>query len=95
MEPVRKVQLATHFKKDSGPSRLDPDEFVHDLFTPCSPADPGALEMGWREVPGHKLKEPIVTMTDMERSLETIKPSVDSDDLEKYLKFASKKGIEG
>ena len=62
MQPVRKVQQATHFKKVSGPSRTNPDEYVHDLLTPCSPMDKGAIEMKWTDVPGDKLKEPIVTM---------------------------------
>lgn len=33
-----------------------------DLFTPCSPGDPGAIEMTWMEVPGDKLLEPQVSM---------------------------------
>ena len=37
MQPVRKVQTATHFRKVSGPSRSDPDTMVHDLLEPCSP----------------------------------------------------------
>ena len=41
MQPVRKVQTATHFKKVSGPSRDDPDKIVHDLLEPCSPGDRG------------------------------------------------------
>lgn len=33
-----------------------------DLFTPCSPGDPEALEMTWMEVPGDQLLEPQVSM---------------------------------
>lgn len=33
-----------------------------DLFTPCSPGDPEAIEMTWMEVPGDKLLEPPVFM---------------------------------
>jgi vacuolar protein-sorting-associated protein 4 len=36
MEPVRKVQQATHFKKCSGRSPVDPSKTVQDLLTPCS-----------------------------------------------------------
>ena len=35
MEPVRKVQQATHFIRCSGPSPNDPDKIVNDLLTPC------------------------------------------------------------
>lgn len=29
---------------------------------PCSPGDPGAIEMTWMDVPGDKLLEPVVCM---------------------------------
>lgn len=45
-----------------GPSRANPGVLVDDLLTPCSPGDPGALEMTWMEVPGDKLLEPLVCM---------------------------------
>lgn len=86
MQPVRKVQSATHFKrvniclgfilqcnmlqwtncffsyKVRGASRIDENMVVDDLLTPCSPGDPGAIEMTWMEVPGEKLLEPVVCM---------------------------------
>uniref|UniRef100_A0ACB8FCI9 Vacuolar protein sorting-associated protein 4B n=1 Tax=Sphaerodactylus townsendi TaxID=933632 RepID=A0ACB8FCI9_9SAUR len=102
MQPVRKVQSATHFKKHDtqlgpwpkahslgrahcldvlqgqgifslatqlsflskvkGPSLADPNMLV-DLFTPCSPGDPNAIEMTWMDVPGDKLLEPVVSMS--------------------------------
>ncbi|XP_077568042.1 vacuolar protein sorting-associated protein 4A isoform X5 [Stigmatopora nigra] len=63
MQPVRKVQSATHFKKISGPSRGNNNLMVDDLLTPCSPGDPAAREMTWMNVPSDKLLEPIVCMT--------------------------------
>ncbi|XP_065064509.1 vacuolar protein sorting-associated protein 4B-like [Rhopilema esculentum] len=95
MQPVRKVQTATHFKKVRGPSRSDPDVMVDDLLTPCSPGDPGAFEMSWVDVPGDKLFEPIVTMNDMMRSLATIKPTINEEDLFKLKKFTDDFGQEG
>lgn len=62
MQPVRKVQTATHFKKVSGPSPVDPNVICNDLLTPCSPGEDGAIEMTWMEVDGDKLFEPPVVM---------------------------------
>ncbi len=62
MQPVRKVQTATHFRKVRGPCRKDPNVIVDDLLTPCSPGHPDAIEMTWMEVDGDKLYEPPVTM---------------------------------
>lgn len=74
MQPVRKVQTATHFKKISGPSPKDPNLIVEDLLIPCSPGDPGAIEMSWMEVDGDKLAEPPVTM--VSDSCQTVKSSL-------------------
>ena len=41
-----------------GPSRTNPSVMIDDLLTPCSPGDPGAIEMTWMDVPGDKLLEP-------------------------------------
>lgn len=62
MQPVRKVQTATHFKKVTGPSPVDKTTICDDLLVPCSPGEPGAIEMTWIDVPGDKLYEPPVTM---------------------------------
>uniref|UniRef100_A0A672T1E0 vesicle-fusing ATPase n=1 Tax=Sinocyclocheilus grahami TaxID=75366 RepID=A0A672T1E0_SINGR len=95
MQPVRKVQSATHFKRARGPSRSDPNVIVDDLLTPCSPGDPQGTEMTWMEVPGEKLLEPIVSMSDMLRSLTNTKPTVNEQDLEKLKKFTEDFGQEG
>ena len=60
-KPIRKIQSATHFKKVSGPSRKDPNRIEHDLLTPCSPGDPGAIEMKMMDVPSDKLLVPIIS----------------------------------
>lgn len=95
MQPVRKVQTATHFKYVRGRSRDDPNTFLDDLLTPCSPGEPGAMEMSWEEVPGDKLFEPVVSMKDMMRSLADTKPSVNDEDLNKLRKFTEDFGQEG
>uniref|UniRef100_A0A673CVW1 vesicle-fusing ATPase n=1 Tax=Sphaeramia orbicularis TaxID=375764 RepID=A0A673CVW1_9TELE len=95
MQPVRKVQSATHFKRVRGPSRTDPNIIVDDLLTPCSPGDPQAMEMSWMDVPGEKLMEPVVSMSDMLRSQAHTKPTVNEQDLEKLKKFTEDFGQEG
>lgn len=62
MQPVRKVQTATHFKRVRGPCPTDPNKIVDDLLTPCSPGEAGAVEMTWMDVPSDKLFEPPVTL---------------------------------
>ncbi|UYV76019.1 VPS4A [Cordylochernes scorpioides] len=62
MQPVRKVQNATHFRRVRGPSRKNPGVIEEDLLTPCSPGTPGAIEMTWMDVPSDKLLDPPVTM---------------------------------
>ena len=112
MQPVRKVQSATHFKKVSsisidytlsneklfqvkGPSRSDPTVILDDLLTPCSPGERGAIEMSWVDVPGDKLLEPLVSMSDMLLSLANAKPTVNDTDLKKLRSFMDDFGQEG
>ncbi|KAF5269524.1 hypothetical protein FQA39_LY08713 [Lamprigera yunnana] len=95
MQPLRKVQKATHFKRVRGPSPRDANLIVDDLLTPCSPGDHGAIEMTWIDVDSDKLHEPLITMNDMSRSLATSKPTVNEDDIKKFEKFAEDFGQEG
>ncbi|GFR02938.1 vacuolar protein sorting-associated protein 4B [Trichonephila clavata] len=95
MQPVRKVQTATHFKKVSGKCPLDATLMSDDLLMPCSPGDPGAIEMSWNEVPGDKLSEPVFTMADMLLSMKKAKPTVNKDDLMKLEEFTNDFGQEG
>ncbi|KAM9848623.1 vacuolar protein sorting-associated protein 4B-like [Aulostomus maculatus] len=95
MQPVRKVQSTTHFKKVQGSLSNNPGVVVEDLLTPCSPDDPGAIQMTWMDIPGEKLLEPLVSMADMLKSLSSTKPTVNEDDLEKLKKFTEDFGQEG
>jgi len=95
MQPVRKVQTSTHFKVVSGPCPTDPGLVMNDLLTPCSGGDGGAMEMTWQDVPGEKLLEPLVSMSDMLKSLSTSKPTVNDDDMKKLDKFKNDFGQEG
>ncbi|GMT26793.1 hypothetical protein PFISCL1PPCAC_18090 [Pristionchus fissidentatus] len=84
MQPVRRVQTATHFKR-----------IADNKLLPCSPGDTGAMEMGWLDVPSEQLAEPLLSMSDILRSLSSVKPTVNKDDLEKLEKFTSDFGQEG
>jgi len=95
MQPVRRIQGATHFKKVSGPSPTDPNTIVHDLLEPCSPGDYGAIEMSWTDIPSEKLLEPKVTFKDMLKALEKTKPTVNQKDLEQHKKWSDDFGEEG
>jgi len=95
MQPVRRVQSATHFVRCSGPSRADPSVIDHNLLTPCSPGTPGAQEMTWTDVPSEKLLEPVVNASDMFKSLQTQKPTVNAADLKKLDDFRNDFGQDG
>ncbi|XP_078489534.1 vacuolar protein sorting-associated protein 4B-like [Ciona intestinalis] len=95
MEPVRKVQKATHFKKVRGPSHEDPNIIMDDMLIPCSPGDPAAIEMSWLNVPGDKLLEPPVTMTMMRKAKTSTRPTVNQKDLKKFEEFTKDFGMEG
>ena len=95
MMPLRKIQMACYFKKVSGPSPIDPSVTVEDLLTPCGPRDPGAMEMTWMEVPGDKLLEPKVALSDFIKSLQIIQPTVNAADLKHFEEFTCNFGIAG
>lgn len=61
--PIILFNLSTQtLIKVRGSSWNNPGVVVEDLLTPCSPGDPGAVEMTWMDVPGEKLLEPVVSM---------------------------------
>lgn len=95
MQPVRRVQSASHFKKVRGESCSNPGVIVDDLLTPCWPGDPGAIQMNWMDVPGDKLQEPLVSLEDMQQSVSNNKPTVNEEDLVKLKKFTEDFGQEG
>ena len=95
MMPIRKVQIATHFKRIRGPNPSDPTQIVDDLYTPCSPSDPSAIEMTWMQVPGDKLLEPLISVKDFETALAHTRPTVNESDLKQFIKFIEDFGQEG
>jgi len=95
MQPVRAVQSATHFKRIRAPSHDDPTVMVDDMLVPCSPGDPGAIEMDWMDVPGDKLATMNVTYNDFLKSLKNARPTVGKDDTEKQIAWMKEFGQEG
>lgn len=93
-QPVRTLQAATHFKYVSGPSPLT-GEMCDDLVTPCSPGDPAAMEMNWKQIKGDKLVVPPVTMLDFMKSLKASRSSVSMDDVNKHRDWAEQFGQDG
>ena len=87
MMPIRKVQTATHFKQIRGPSPTDPNTICDDLWTPCGPHDPNAREISWLDVPGDKLLDPRVQVSDFLHSIETTPPTVKVDDIKRFEDF--------
>ncbi|KAJ3118777.1 Vacuolar protein sorting-associated protein 4 [Phlyctochytrium bullatum] len=94
MEPVRKVQQATHFKYVDAPSRDDPN-VVKQHLTPCSPGAPGAMEMSWVDVEADQLLEPDLTVNDFMRAVRNGRKSVNEEDVAKYTKWTEEFGQEG
>lgn len=95
MQPIRRVQTSTHFRRVSGPSPDDKNVIVDDLWEPCSGSVEGAVEMVWSDIKGNKLRAPTVTMRDFLQSVETVKPSVNASDVERHIEWTREFGIEG
>lgn len=88
MQPIRKIQQATHFKKvqmDDGSEKL----------SPCSPGDEGATEMSWMEVGTDELLEPELTIKDFIKLIKSNRPTVNAADIANHTKFTEDFGQEG
>eukprot|EP01025_Chloroclados_australasicus_P068955 TRINITY_DN9644_c2_g1_i2.p1 TRINITY_DN9644_c2_g1~~TRINITY_DN9644_c2_g1_i2.p1 ORF type:complete len:436 (+),score=62.56 TRINITY_DN9644_c2_g1_i2:247-1554(+) len=92
MEPVRKTQEATHFKKVA-------DESGKQRWLPCSPGDQGAqpytLQKFVDEGQHQLVMTPKINMRDFEKVLIRARPSVAPEDLEEYNNFTKEFGEDG
>jgi vacuolar protein-sorting-associated protein 4 len=81
MEPVRMIQKATHFKKIKFRGKKQ-------IFTPCSPGDPTAIEIHWETLMSSstdiKIIEPLITMIHFKQSLKKTKPTVNKKEEKKF-----------
>lgn len=84
MQPVRKLQQATHFKE------IKPGKLM-----PCSPGDPEAQEMSWIDIDGDQLELPELDVSDFLRSIATTRPTVNQTDIDRQLDFTKDFGQEG
>jgi len=85
MEPVRKLQTATHFKKVK---KTGDDK---DYFEPCSPGMRGSIEMDVMKVDPTSITTPDVSIEDFFKALRNVRPSVSDDDLTQHEKIAKSK----
>jgi vacuolar protein-sorting-associated protein 4 len=88
MQPVRKVQTATHFKRVNAPSRDDAQVYTPH-WTPCSPGDPDAVEMSWMEIKANELLEPDLVLQDFIRAVQTARPTVNEHDIAQHTAFTN------
>jgi len=94
MEPVRTVQVATHFKPVCRPNPANPSQII-EYLTPCSGSEKGAREMTWMDVPGKLLLEPPITRQHFDKALKKSKPTVNNAELQNQIKFTEEFGQEG
>ncbi|KAI6877202.1 Vacuolar protein sorting-associated protein [Hortaea werneckii] len=88
MQPVRKIQTATHYKKVT-------TEDNEEKLTPCSPGDPGAMEMNWTQVETDQLLEPPLQVKDFVKAIKASRPTVSGEDLKRNAEWTSEFGSEG
>lgn len=93
MQPVRKIQTATHYKKvtvtePEGGSQKE-------KLTPCSPGDAGAMEMNWMQVDTEQLLEPPLQTKDFVKAIKASRPTVSGEDLNKNEEWTKEFGSEG
>jgi vacuolar protein-sorting-associated protein 4 len=84
-EPVRKLQVATKFRKVGG------------SFMPVdnNAVGPDVISTTLANIPGDQLTIPAITMEDIEKALTKTKASVDQKQLKEYEQFTSSFGQDG
>jgi len=95
MEPVRTMQIATHFKKHKDPQSDDKNDYI---WLPCSPADPQGKEMTLLNIPDEeqvKVRAERLKLEHFLRVLATSKPSVGKEDIQRHIDWTNEFGQEG
>lgn len=65
------------------------------MLTPCSPGDPGAMEMDWTQVESDELLEPPLLLKDFEKAIKGARPTVSKEDLDRNSEWTKEFGSEG
>ncbi|CEP11868.1 hypothetical protein [Parasitella parasitica] len=94
MQPIRKLQTATHFKAVTAPSRVNTGA-TSQYFTPCSPGDPSAKVMSLMDIEADQLLEPELTVQDFLKAVESSRPTVNDVDIKQHVSFTNDFGQEG
>ena len=64
-------------------------------LTPCSPGDPGALEMSWVDIETDQLLEPPLLVKDFVKAIKASRPTVSQEDLQHNSQWTLEFGSEG
>ena len=95
MQPVRKIQTATHYKKVVVEEAEGGGKTKVEKLTPCSPGDAGAMEMNWTEVESESLLEPPLVLKDFVRAVKGARPTVSAEDIKRSAEWTAEFGSEG
>ncbi|KAJ5601890.1 vacuolar protein sorting-associated protein 4 [Penicillium lagena] len=107
MQPIRKIQTATHYKKVCIVAplskrcislRKEKNQVTHEgaeKFTPCSPGDAGAIEMTWLSIEAEQLLEPPLVLKDFIKAVRNSRPTVSHEDLTRNAEWTEEFGSEG
>jgi len=96
MQPVRKIQTATHYKKVMAPVTAEDGTVTQvEKMTPCSPGDAEAVEMTWLDVDSERLLEPPLTVKDFAKAIKVSRPTVSQEDLMRNADWTKEFGSEG
>lgn len=96
MQPVRKIQTATHYKSVSVTVEDEDGKKTEvEKLTPCSPGDKGAREMSWTEVDSEKLLEPPLVLKDFVKAVKGARPTVSQEDIKRSAEWTAEFGSEG
>ncbi|KAG8529103.1 Vacuolar protein sorting-associated protein 4 [Bacidia gigantensis] len=93
MQPVRKIQTATHYKKVLVDK--EGEEGKEEKYTPCSPGDKGAMEMSWTEVESEQMLEPPLVLKDFVKAVKGARPTVSKEDIQRSAEWTNEFGSEG
>lgn len=91
MQPVRKIQTATHYRK----VMVDVDGEQKERLTPCSPGQEGAIEMSWTDIETDQLLEPPLLVKDFIKAIKGARPTVSKEDLDRNADWTKEFGSEG